>query len=144
MHLSPIDQLRTQIIMNQGHSEMAKNIFGEQLQVCSDRPKTGFYRDGCCETGPEDLGTHTVCAIMTEEFLQFTLSMGNDLTTPRPEYQFPGLKAGDKWCLCVSRWVQAYHAGVAPMVIPEATNEKTLQYVSMEDLLTRAYKAGSD
>jgi len=95
---------------------------------------TGFHRDGCCETGPQDLGTHTVCAVMTQEFLDYTQAQGNDLSTALPVYDFPGLKAGDRWCLCVSRWVQAYQAGVAPMLILEATHEKTLEYVSLTDL----------
>jgi uncharacterized protein (DUF2237 family) len=101
---------------------------------------TGFYRNGCCDTGAEDLGTHTVCCIMTNEFLRFTKSMGNDLSTPIPAYQFPGLKEGDKWCLCALRWREAYRHGAAPQVVLEATNEKTLEYVTMEELLEHAYK----
>ncbi|MEM9327160.1 MAG: DUF2237 domain-containing protein [Bacteroidota bacterium] len=119
---------------------MAKNVFGEPLISCGTQPMTGFYRDGCCETGEEDLGTHTVCAIMTEDFLSFTQSMGNDLSTPRPEYDFPGLKPGDRWCLCASRWMQALRAGVAPKIVPEATHEKTLKYVSLEELIEYAAK----
>jgi len=119
---------------------MEKNIFGEKLIPCSENPMTGFYRDGCCSTGDDDFGTHTVCAIVTEEFLIFSLQKGNDLSTPRPEYMFPGLKPGDKWCLCASRWKEAYLAGYAPLVVLEATNEKTLEYVSMEVLIKYAYK----
>ncbi|MEM8894229.1 MAG: DUF2237 domain-containing protein [Bacteroidota bacterium] len=114
---------------------MANNVFGEPLIPCSTSPMTGFFRDGCCETGEQDHGTHTVCAIMTEEFLIFTQSVGNDLSTPRPEYDFPGLKPGDKWCLCASRWMQAYHAGIAPKIVLEATHEKTLKYIKLDELV---------
>lgn len=117
----------------------AKNIFGEPLIACSTSPMTGFYRDGCCNTDALDQGTHTVCAVMTEEFLAFTKSQGNDLSTPMPQYQFLGLMPGDKWCLCVTRWREALHAGVAPQIIPEATHEKSLEYVSMKDLIAHAY-----
>ena len=117
----------------------SKNVFGEPLTDCSTAPLTGFFRDGCCHTGPMDTGTHTVCAIMTEDFLAFTQSRGNDLSTPMPHYQFPGLKPGDKWCLCVSRWKEALEAGVAPPVIPEATHEKSLEYVSMDELIAHAH-----
>ncbi len=114
---------------------MAKNVLGTALQACCLEPKTGYYRDGFCKTGDEDIGTHVVCAIMTDDFLEFSKSKGNDLITPIPLYQFPGLKAGDKWCLCVSRWKEAYLEGVAPPVLLEATNEKALRYVSFESLL---------
>jgi uncharacterized protein (DUF2237 family) len=119
---------------------MAKNVFGENLMTCSTEPMTGYYRNGCCETGEDDFGTHTVCAVMTKEFLEFSLSRGNDLITPRPEYAFPGLKPGDKWCLCASRWVEAYREGVAPKVILEATHEKTLQYVPLDKLVKFALR----
>lgn len=119
---------------------MAKNVFGEELMVCSIHPMTGFYRNGCCETGADDFGTHTVCAVMTEEFLDFSKSKGNDLSTPRPEWNFPGLKPGDKWCLCASRWVEAYEAGKAPLVYLEATNEKTLKFVPLTELVKYASK----
>ena len=119
---------------------MSKNVFGETLITCSTEPLTGFYRNGCCETGPEDTGTHTVCAVMTEEFLSFSKSRGNDLITPRPEYQFPGLKPGDKWCLCALRWLEAFKAGCAPYVYLEATNEKTLEFISMDILIVNALK----
>ncbi len=114
---------------------MANNIFGEPLISCSTSPMTGFFRDGCCKTDEMDQGTHTVCAIMTEEFLLYTKSVGNDLSTPRPEYQFPGLKPGDHWCLCASRWTQAHSAGVAPKIVPEATHEKTLEYIELSELI---------
>ena len=119
---------------------MAKNVFGEPLIPCSTSPMTGFYRDGCCETGPEDHGTHTVCAVMTEAFLRFTKSRGNDLSTPIPQYQFPGLKPGDRWCLCAQRWMEAYNANVAPPIILEATHEKTLAYIRLEEIIAFAYR----
>ncbi|WP_114750158.1 DUF2237 family protein [Pleomorphovibrio marinus] len=119
---------------------MAKNVFGEQMLVCSKSPITGYFRDGCCETGEDDFGTHTVCAVMTDEFLNFSKSMGNDLITPNPVFQFPGLKSGDRWCLCASRWLEAYQAGVAPKVVLEATHEKTLSYVPLEELVKYAVK----
>lgn len=114
---------------------MSNNVLGTPLQACCFDPKTGYYRDGFCKTGEEDIGTHVVCAIMTDEFLRFTKSRGNDLSTAIPYYQFPGLKAGDKWCLCVSRWKEAYLEGLAPPVILEATHEKALKYVSFDMLL---------
>jgi uncharacterized protein len=117
-----------------------KNIFGEPLQSCCTNPLTGFYRDGFCITDEHDHGRHTVCVIVTEEFLSFSKSRGNDLITPRPEYQFHGLKPGDKWCLCALRWKEAFEAGAAPKVVLEATNEKTLEYISIKELLTHADK----
>ncbi len=120
---------------------MAKNVFGEDLIACSFEPLTGFYRNGCCETGPEDRGTHSVCAIMTEEFLIFSKSRGNDLISPRPEFQFPGLKPGDKWCLCAKRWLEAYQAGFAPYVYLEATNEATLKLIPLEVLVSKALRS---
>jgi uncharacterized protein (DUF2237 family) len=120
--------------------KMAKNVFGENLMLCSSSPMTGYYRNGCCETGEDDRGTHTVCAVMTEEFLTFSKEKGNDLSTPRPEWNFPGLKPGDKWCLCASRWMEAYRENVTPMVFLEATNEKTLEYITLEELVKFAFK----
>jgi hypothetical protein len=114
--------------------EQQKNVFGEPIASCSDAPVTGFYRNGCCDTGPEDVGSHTVCAIMTDEFLAYTKSAGNDLSTPIPAYGFPGLKAGDRWCLCAARWKQAFDAGAAPRVVLSATNEAALETVPLEDL----------
>ena len=111
------------------------NVFGKKIELCSTNPMTGFYRNGCCETGPNDYGTHTVCAIVTDEFLRFSKERGNDLSTENPEYNFKGLKNGDKWCLCVSRWIEAYEAGCAPKVILESTNIKTLEYITFEELL---------
>ena len=120
---------------------MEKNVFGESLEMCCSSPMTGYFRDGLCRTISEDTGTHTVCAIMTDEFLQFSASMGNDLITPIPYYQFPGLKAGDKWCLCVTRWIQAEKAGKAPNLILEATHEKTLNYTELDTLVKYALKS---
>ena len=117
-----------------------KNVFGEELQSCCTNPMTGYYRDGLCRTDHLDQGKHTVCAIMTEEFLRFSKQRGNDLSTPIPVYQFPGLKPGDQWCLCALRWKEAFDAGVAPQVILEATNEKTLDYVELNDLIQHAYR----
>lgn len=111
-----------------------KNVLGTTLQVCSLDPITGFTRNGCCETGADDTGSHTVCAQVTEEFLAFSISRGNDLSTPRPEYGFEGLQAGDRWCLCASRWLEASEAGFAPPVILEACNERSLQIVTLADL----------
>jgi len=111
-----------------------KNVFGEPLESCSLRPVTGFYRTGCCETGPEDVGVHTVCVEVTAEFLAFSRSRGNDLSTPRPEFGFPGLKPGDRWCLCAARWQEAFEAGAAPRVVLAATHEATLAIVRIADL----------
>jgi len=113
---------------------MIKNILGTNLEVCSLNPITGFTRSGCCETGPEDLGQHTVCAEVTDEFLQFSKLQGNDLMTPRPEFNFTGLKPGDRWCLCASRWLEALEEGIAPPVILEATHEKALEIIDLAEL----------
>ena len=118
----------------------ALNVFGEKLETCNNDPVTGFYRTGCCETGPQDRGRHLVCAVMTKEFLEFSKLQGNNLSTPIPQYNFPGLQAGDRWCLCALRWKEAYEAGMAPKVILEATNEKVLRIIEMEDLLSHAFK----
>ena len=118
---------------------MEKNVFGEPLAICSKTPITGYFRDGLCRTINQDIGTHTVCAVMTEEFLKFSASMGNDLISPIPNYQFPGLKEGDIWCLCVSRWIEAHKAGKAPKLILEATHEKTLEYTSLDLLVKYAF-----
>jgi len=115
-------------------SDTQKNVLGFDLELCSSDPVTGFYRDGCCNTGPGDVGTHTVCVILTDEFLEFSRSKGNDLITPRPEFGFPGLTAGDQWCLCALRWDEARQAGKAPRVKLTSTNLKTLQLVDLEDL----------
>jgi uncharacterized protein len=114
--------------------EAARNVLGEPLQPCSFDPNTGFFRDGHCHTCAQDQGSHTVCAIMTAEFLEFSKSRGNDLTTPMPQYDFPGLKPGDSWCLCAGRWLEAHQAGKAPKVNLEATNEAALAIVPREVL----------
>lgn len=114
--------------------EHARNVLGEPLQTCSDKPLTGFYRNGCCNTGPEDTGVHTVCAFMTAEFLEFSRLRGNDLSTPVPEFGFPGLKPGDRWCLCAARWKEALEAGMAPRVVLTATHEATLEIVPLGEL----------
>lgn len=111
-----------------------KNVLGGELKSCSEQPMTGFFRDGCCNTGPHDTGAHTVCAELTAEFLQFSKDAGNDLSTPRPEFAFPGLNPGDRWCLCAARWVEAFEAGAAPRVVLEATHERTLEYVPLATL----------
>lgn len=110
------------------------NVFGEPLIACSMNPVTGFYRNGCCDTGPEDRGLHTVCAVMTNEFLEFSKEMGNDLSTPIPAYGFPGLKEGDRWCLCALRWLEAYENGMAPKVVLEATHQLVLEFLPFEEL----------
>lgn len=116
------------------------NVFGQPLMECSMAPVTGFYRNGCCDTGKDDAGVHTVCVIVTREFLEFSSSRGNDLSTARPEYHFDGLKPGDRWCLCAARWKEAFDAGMAPTVVLEATHERTLDIVSMEALLQHALR----
>ena len=118
--------------------ETQKNVFGEPLEVCSLSPRTGFYRTSCCHTGPEDLGVHTVCTEVTAEFLAFSKSRGNDLSTPRPEFDFPGLEPGDRWCLCAARWQEALEAGAAPKVVLTATHERTLEIVDLADLKKHA------
>ncbi len=122
----------------------ARNVLGQPLQPCSTDPLTGYTRTGCCETGPQDLGSHTVCAVMTAEFLAFTRSRGNDLSTPAPQYRFPGLKPGDRWCLCVGRWKEALDAGCAPPVALNATNEAALRVVTIEQLQQHAVESTDD
>ncbi|MGE0560619.1 MAG: DUF2237 family protein [Flavobacteriales bacterium] len=119
--------------------EQQLNIFGEPLIACSNNPVTGYFRDGCCNTDETDFGVHTVCVIVTDEFLKFSIESGNDLTTPHPNWGFPGLQAGDKWCLCASRFLDAHERGFAPKVVLEATNEKTLEVVPMDVLIKHAY-----
>lgn len=115
-----------------------RNVLGGELKACSYDPLTGFYRNGCCSTGPGDFGVHTVCVICTDEFLTFSQSVGNDLSTPHPAFGFSGLKAGDRWCLCAPRWQEALESGFAPLVVLEATHEATLEHIDLQDLIQYA------
>lgn len=126
------------------NSNMPTNVLGTPLTCCCAKPKTGFFRDGYCRTGPDDVGQHTVCVRVTDEFLEFSRAKGNDLSTPRPEYDFPGLKHGDKWCLCVTRWAEALAAGCAPKVALEATHLSALEYVDLDDLKRHALAPAQD
>lgn len=130
------------IILIMANYTMAQslNVFGQPLSLCCNEPKTGFYRDGFCNTGSNDVGTHVICAEMTAEFLSFTKSKGNDLSTPNPFYDFPGLKPGDYWCLCALRWKEAYDADAAPKVKLESTHEKALDFVTIKQLIEHAVK----
>lgn len=114
--------------------EAKLNVLGEPLQPCSEEPMTGFFRDGCCNTSPEDLGRHVVCCRVTAEFLEFSKARGNDLSTPMPQFGFPGLKPGDQWCLCAARWQEAFEAGKAPRVLLQATHAAALKVVKLKDL----------
>ncbi len=114
------------------------NVVGGSLLPCSGEPVTGFYRDGCCATGPEDVGSHTVCAIMTAEFLEFSARAGNDLSTPRPQWGFPGLSPGDRWCVCAARWLEAYEAGCAARVLLAATHARAVEVVPIDALIVHA------
>ena len=120
---------------------MGRNVLGQPLELCCQDPMTGFYRDGYCRTGRDDQGLHTVCAQVTEEFLEFSRSMGNDLTTPIPAFGFQGLRPGDRWCLCAARWQQAFEAGKAPPVILQGTHQQALEHCSLDDLLRHAVAA---
>ena len=117
---------------------LSKNVLGGPLETCSLTPRTGFLRTGCCETSPEDLGSHTVCAVMSAEFLAFSKSQGNDLSTPRPEFGFPGLKPGDRWCVCAPRWQEAFMAGKAPGVVLRATEANAVRFCELADLKRHA------
>ncbi len=117
---------------------MAKNVLGTDLETCSTAPLTGFYRNGCCDTGAEDMGVHVVCAQVTAEFLEFSKEAGNDLSTPRPEFGFEGLNPGDRWCLCADRWREAHEAGAAPPVVLEATHARALEWSDLADLQAAA------
>ncbi|TWU23716.1 DUF2237 family protein [Bythopirellula polymerisocia] len=118
-----------------------KNVLGTELQPCSLDPLTGFYRDGCCRTGRDDMGLHTVCVQVTEEFLEFSKAVGNDLSTPNPFYDFAGLSPGDRWCLCALRWKEALDAGMAPQVVLESTHISTLEFADLEDLQEHSVEA---
>jgi uncharacterized protein (DUF2237 family) len=121
-----------------GEDGAQRNVFGDPVATCSLAPRTGFFRDGCCNTGPEDIGLHTVCVEVTAEFLAFSRARGNDLSSPRPELGFPGLRPGDRWCLCAARWQEALEAGAAPRVVLAATHEATLEIVTLADLKRHA------
>lgn len=118
--------------LRQVDMDASVNVFGDALETCSEGPMTGFFRDGCCNTSDADAGSHTVCVQVTKEFLEFSRFRGNDLSTPRPEFGFPGLKPGDRWCLCAARWKEAYDAGMAPRVYLRSTHRRALEIVSLE------------
>ncbi|MEP6599572.1 MAG: DUF2237 domain-containing protein [Actinomycetota bacterium] len=124
--------------------EGERNVLGGELEICGTDPVTGFYRDGCCTSGPEDLGSHTVCAVVTAEFLAHQLEVGNDLTTPRPEYSFTGLHPGDRWCVVAARWLQAYRDGAAAPVVLAATNARALEVVPISALREHAVDVPTD
>ncbi len=124
-----------------GHAPTPKNVLGGELESCCTDPMSGFYRDGYCRTGVDDTGRHTVCIEATEEFLAFSMSVGNDLSTPRPEWAFPGVKPGDKWCLCMLRWQEALQAGMAPRVHLKATHQNALTVISLDDLKDHAVES---
>ena len=120
--------------------EESLNVYDKPLEICGLNPITGAFRDGCCDTGPGDIGTHTVCSVVDSKFLEFSKSRGNDLTIDYPEYNFKGLKDGDRWCLCASRWVEAYEVGLAPKVVLESTHKKTLEFISIQILEANMYR----
>ena len=122
------------LTMKRDSDYIPRNVLGGLLATCSDVPVTGFYRDGCCNVGADDLGVHSTCVRLTAEFLEFSKSRGNDLSTPRPEFNFPGLKPGDRWCLCAARWVEAHEAGKAPQLVLSATHEAMLEFAPIEVL----------
>ncbi|MEM9740147.1 MAG: DUF2237 domain-containing protein [Pseudomonadota bacterium] len=122
----------------QSDSQTAQNVLGTQLESCGTDPMTGFFRDGCCRTGPQDMGTHVICAVVTDTFLDYSKSQGNDLISAKPEWGFPGLKSGDRWCLCVSRWEEARQVGKAPPVVLEATHANALDVVTLDHLKAHA------
>ncbi len=125
-------------------SELARNVLGSPLEECGRDPLTGFFRDGCCSTGPEDAGSHTVCAVVTAEFLAHQQSVGNDLSTPRPQFRFAGLKPGDRWCVVAMRWLQAHEDGVAPPVVLASTHEQALRIVELDTLRRYAVDVPGD
>ena len=126
--------MKARDLPGRGSQFIQRNVLGGPLGRCSDKPLTGFFRDGCCNTSEEDLGSHTICVVLTAQFLQFSKVRGNDLSTPRPEFDFPGLNPGDRWCLCAARWREAFQAGMAPQVVLNACNEMALEIVSLDDL----------
>jgi uncharacterized protein len=124
--------------------EPDRNVIGGALLECSAEPVTGFFRDGCCATGPEDVGSHTVCTIVTERFLSFSRRAGNDLSTPQPQFGFPGLRPGDRWCVCAARWLEAHDSGCAPPVLLAATHERALELIGIDTLLAYAIEPERD
>jgi uncharacterized protein (DUF2237 family) len=124
--------------------EPDRNVIGGSLLECSAEPLTGFFRDGCCATGPEDVGSHTVCTIVTEQFLSFSRRTGNDLSTPQPQFGFPGLRPGDRWCVCAARWLEAHDSGCAPPVLLAATHERALDLIEIDTLLAYAIEPERD
>ena len=130
--------------MQRAAREPDRNVIGGALLECPAEPLTGFFRDGCCATGPEDVGSHTVCAIVTDQFLSFSRRVGNDLSTPQPQFGFAGLQPGDRWCLCAARWVEAHEAGCAPPVLLAATHERALELIGIDTLLAYAIEPESD
>lgn len=129
------------LILSAGAQTLAKNVFGEDLMVCSADPLTGFFRTGKCETCGDDHGMHTVCVVLTDEFLKFSARVGNDLSTPIPEYNFPGLNHGDRWCLCLPRWIEALEAGVPPKLVLKSTHMSAIEHISMDVLVAHAVDA---
>jgi len=129
------------LIIMSGHPDLreALNVLGQELQACSFDPLTGYFRDGCCNTDEQDRGLHVVCAVMTAEFLEYSRAQGNDLITPRPQWRFKGLQAGNRWCLCALRWKEALGAGVAPKVVLQSTHIKALEVVDLQDLMAHAH-----
>ena len=121
-----------------------RNVIGGELEPCGTEPLTGFYRDGCCDSGPDDLGNHSVCAVVSREFLEHQTQVGNDLVTPRPEFGFPGLTPGDRWCVCAARWQEAYEAGAAPPVVLAATHARALEVIDLEALRQHAADVPAD
>jgi uncharacterized protein (DUF2237 family) len=123
---------------------MERNVLGGPLETCGTDPLTGFYRDGCCRTGPEDVGSHTICAVVSDEFLEYQQTIGNDLSTPVPEYGFPGLKPGDRWCVTAHNWLRAHEAGVGAFVVLSCTHERSLEVVPLEVLTQYAVDVPAD
>jgi len=136
----PLKEINANKIMGNKIDKRGKNVLGTDLQIAGEDPITGYYRDGYCSTGAEDEGVHIIAAVLTDEFLRFSKDKGNDLITPRPEYGFVGLKENDRWCLCASRWKEAFEAGVAPPIILQATHEKALEFVTLDELKTKQFE----
>jgi len=130
--------------MHRAAREADRNVIGGSLLECSGEPLTGFFRDGCCATGPEDVGSHTVCTILTEQFLNFSRQVGNDLSTPQPQFGFPGLRPGDRWCVCAARWLEAHESGCAPPVLLAATHERAFDLIEIDTLLDYAIEPERD